>query len=71
MEKVVIVSGVRTPIGRYGGALRDVPVYKFTSLVLNEAVNYARIAPVWVDDVIMGQSYQNGECANGPMKFRG
>ena len=26
MKKVVIVSGVRTPIGRYGGALRDVPV---------------------------------------------
>jgi acetyl-CoA C-acetyltransferase len=65
MEKVVIVSGIRTPIGRYGGALRDVPVYKFTSLVLNEAVNRAKIDPVLVDDVIMGQSYQNGECANG------
>lgn len=65
MENVVIVSGVRTPIGRYGGALRDVPVYKFTSLVLNEAVKRAKIEPAWVDDVIMGQSYQNGECANG------
>ena len=65
MENVVIASGVRTPIGRYGGALRDVPVYKFTSLVLNEAVKRAKIEPAWVDDVIMGQSYQNGECANG------
>ena len=65
MKKVVITSGVRTPIGRYGGALRDVPVYTFTSLVLNEALKRSRIEPAQVDDVIMGQSYQNGECANG------
>jgi len=65
MKNVVIASGVRTPIGRYGGSLRDIPVYKFTSLVLNEAVKRAEIEPSWVDDVIMGQSYQNGECANG------
>ena len=65
MKNVVIASGVRTPIGRYGGTLRDVPVYKFTSLVLNEAVKRAQIEPAWVDDVIMGQAYQNGECANG------
>jgi len=65
MEEVVIVSGVRTPIGRYGGTLREVPVYKFTSIVLNEAIKRAGVEPAWVDDVIMGQSYQNGECANG------
>jgi acetyl-CoA C-acetyltransferase len=65
MENVVIVSGVRTPIGRYGGVLRDVPVYRLASLVLNEAVKRAQIDPQIVDDVIMGQSYQNGECANG------
>lgn len=65
MKNVVIVSGVRTPIGSYGGVLRDVPVFKFTSHVLNEAVKRAHIDPAEVDDVIMGQSYQNGECANG------
>ncbi len=65
MKDVVIVSGVRTPIGKYGGSLRDVPVYKFTSLIMNEAVKRAKVEPAWVDDVIMGQSYQNGECANG------
>ncbi len=64
MEDVVIVSGVRTPIGRYGGLFWDVPVYKLASLVLNEAVRRAGIEPAWVHDVIMGQSYQNGECAN-------
>jgi len=65
MKDVLIVSGVRTSIGRYGGSLRDVPVYKFTSLILNEALKRTKIEPAWVDDVIMGQSYQNGECANG------
>jgi acetyl-CoA C-acetyltransferase len=65
LKNVVIVSGVRTPIGRYGGILKDVPVYKLASLVLNEAVKKAKIDPALVDDVIMAQSYQNGECANG------
>src|SRR5512136_1358549 len=65
MENVVIVSGVRTPIGAYGGALRDLPVYRLGSLVLNEAIKRAGLEPRWVEDVIMGQSYQNGECANG------
>ncbi|MBW1979221.1 MAG: acetyl-CoA C-acyltransferase [Deltaproteobacteria bacterium] len=65
MENVVIVAGARTPIGSYGGALRDIPVYKLGALVLNDLVKRAHIEPAWVDDVIMGQSYQNGECANG------
>lgn len=65
MKNVVIVSGVRTPIGSYGGTLKDVPVYKLASLVLNEAVKRAKTEPALVDDVIMAQSYQNGECANG------
>jgi len=65
MKNVVIVSGARTPIGRYGGSLHNIPVYKFTSLVLNEVNKRAAIEPSLVDDVIMGQSYQNGECANG------
>lgn len=64
MENVVIVNGVRTPIGSYGGSLRNIPVYRMASIVMNEAVKRARIDPAWVDDVIMGQSYQNGESAN-------
>ena len=65
MKNVAIVSGVRTPIGRFGGSLRDIPVYKLAGMVLNEAVKRAKTEPALVDDVIMGQSYQNGECANG------
>lgn len=64
MQEVVLLSGVRTAIGRYGGSLKDVPVYKLGAVVLDEAVKRAGIEPVMVDDVIAGQSYQNGECAN-------
>jgi len=64
MENVVIVSGVRSPIGSYGGSLRNIPVHRLASIVMNETVKRARIDPAWVDDVIMGQSYQNGESAN-------
>ncbi|RJP69997.1 MAG: acetyl-CoA C-acyltransferase [Candidatus Abyssobacteria bacterium SURF_17] len=64
MENVIIASGARTPIGSYGGSLRDVPVYKLGALVLAEAAKRAAIDPAQVEDVIIGQSYQNGECAN-------
>ena len=65
MDNVVILSGARTPVGAYGGTLRDMHVAEFTAVVLNEVIKRARIEPAQVDDVIMGQAYQNGECANG------
>ena len=65
MDNVVVVSGARTPIGAYGGALREVHVAELAGIVLNGAVRRAGIGPEIVDDVIMGQSYQSGECANG------
>lgn len=65
MEKVVILSGVRTAIGGYGGALKDVPVHRLGGFVLAEAAKQANVDPSMIDDVIMGTSYQNGECANG------
>ncbi len=64
MEKVVILSGVRTPIGAYGGTMKSIPVYELGALVLGEVVKRAGIDPGLVDEVVMGQSYQNGECAN-------
>ena len=65
MEKVVIIGFARTPIGAYGGALKDVPVYRLGSIVLAEAAKRAGVDPVLIEDVIMGSAYQNGECANG------
>ncbi len=64
MREVVIISAVRTPVGRYLGALREVEAYDLAALVLNEAVRRAGVDPSEVDEVILGQSYQNGEYVN-------
>ena len=45
MTEAVIVSGVRTAIGNYGGALRDVPVVKLGSIVIKEAMKRAGLRP--------------------------
>ena len=64
MTEAVIVSAVRTPIGSYMGALKEVPAYELGALVLNEVVRRAGIEPGRVGDCVMGQSYQNGEYVN-------
>ncbi len=45
MTEVVIVSGVRTAIGNYGGALRDTPVVKLGSIAIREALKRAGLRP--------------------------
>jgi acetyl-CoA C-acetyltransferase len=64
METVVIAAGARTPIGRFGGTLRETPVGKLGAVVLAKALAQAGLPAGEVDEVIMGQAYQNGECAN-------
>jgi acetyl-CoA C-acetyltransferase len=64
MNQPVIISAVRTPVGRYMGALKDVEAYDLASLVLKEAVKRANLQPDQVDEVIMGQAYQSGEYVN-------
>jgi len=64
MKEAVIVSAVRTPVGRYMGGLKDIPAYDLAAVVLNAALERAGIEVDLVDDVILGQSYQNGENVN-------
>ncbi len=64
MEDVAIISAVRTPIGAYIGALKEVLAYDLGALVLNEAVKRAKVDSAQVDSVVMGQCYQNGEYVN-------
>lgn len=64
MEKVVMVGAVRTPIGSYLGGLREIPVYELGAVVLKEVVKRAKVNVEQIDEVIMGQSYQNGESVN-------
>ena len=46
MVEAVIVSGVRTAIGNYGGALKDVPVVRLGAIVIKEALKRAKLRPV-------------------------
>ncbi|HVA87492.1 MAG TPA: acetyl-CoA C-acyltransferase [Candidatus Saccharimonadales bacterium] len=56
-----LVSAVRTPIGRYGGALRSVRPDDLAALVIRAAVERAGIPPERIEDVILGCANQAGE----------
>lgn len=60
MREVVIASAVRTPIGAFGGALKDVPAVDLGALVIKEAVNRAGIKGELVEEVVMGNVIQAG-----------
>ncbi len=63
-KEAVIIGAVRTPVGRYLGALKTVEAYDLASLVLGEALKRINLTADRVDEVIMGQAYQNGEYVN-------
>lgn len=54
MTEVVIVSAVRTPIGAFQGALKDISATALGSIVIKEALNRVQLDPSTVDEVIMG-----------------
>jgi len=64
MKEVVITAAVRTPIGAYCGAMREVQVEKLAAVVLNEAVKRSNVNPSEVDDVVLSQAYAGGESPN-------
>ena len=60
-EEAVILSAVRTPVGRYGGSLKDVRPDDMAALVIAEAVRRAGVDAASIEDVIMGCANQAGE----------
>ena len=61
MEEAVILSAVRTPIGRYAGSLKDVRPDDLAALVIAEAVRRADIDVASIEDVVLGCANQAGE----------
>jgi acetyl-CoA acetyltransferase family protein len=61
MREVVIVEAVRTPVGRRGGALKDVHPVVLAAMALRELVRRAGVEPAVVEDVVMGCVSQVGE----------
>src|SRR4051794_33843187 len=61
MARAVILSAVRTPVGRYGGALAGERPDDLAALVIGEAVSRAGVPPGVIEDVYFGAANQAGE----------
>lgn len=64
MKEVVIASAVRTPIGKYGGALKDIAASELGSIAIKEALNRAKVSSDQVDEILMGHVLQGGHGQN-------
>src|SRR5580765_7305862 len=64
MPDPVILSACRTPIGSFGGALKDLSAADLGAIVIREAIARAKAAPEGLDDVIMGCVLQAGAGMN-------
>ncbi len=53
-DDVVIISGVRTPIGKFQGSLSDLSATQLGAIVVREAVKRANVDPKQVDECVMG-----------------
>jgi acetyl-CoA C-acetyltransferase len=62
---VVIVSAVRTAIGTFNGALKDIPAHQLGAIAIKEALNRAKLTGENVDEVLMGQVLTAGIGQNG------
>jgi acetyl-CoA C-acetyltransferase len=60
MEDVVIVAGVRTPVGKFQGSLSNFSAVQLGSLVVREALKRAHLEPEQVDECIMGNVVSAG-----------
>ena len=61
MNDAVIVSGARTPVGRFGGAFKDVSAPDLGSIAIKAAIERAGISPDMVDEVVLGNAIQAAE----------
>lgn len=60
-KQIVLAGGVRTAIGKFGGALANTPAAEMGAIVIKEALQRAGIKPEQVDEVIMGCVLQAGQ----------
>jgi acetyl-CoA C-acetyltransferase len=61
VREVVVCEPLRTPVGRFGGALRDLPAQTLAAAVIRALLERTGVDPAAVDDVVLGQGYANGE----------
>ena len=61
MRRAAIVSPLRTPVGAFGGSLRDVPVETLGATVTKAVLERTGIDPKLIEDAVFAQSYANSE----------
>jgi acetyl-CoA C-acetyltransferase len=61
MRDAVICEPMRTPVGAFGGAFRDLPAEHLATIVLEALLGRTGIDPDRIDDVVLGQAYANGD----------
>jgi acetyl-CoA C-acetyltransferase len=61
---VAILSAVRTPIGKYGGAIRSIPATRLGTLSATAAIERAHLAPEEIEEVLFGMAIQAGAGQN-------
>ena len=61
LREAVICSSLRTPVGRYGGALRDVDAETLAETAVRAVLSRSGLDPAAVDDCIFGQCYPGGD----------
>jgi len=60
-RRVAIVQPLRTPVGRFLGALQNLPAERLAACVIREVVARSGVDPARIDDVVFAQSYANSE----------
>src|SRR5258707_14156844 len=60
MDEVVIISGCRTPVGKFQGSLSDLTATQLGAIAVREAVKRSGVAPAQVDECIMGNVVSAG-----------
>ncbi len=61
MRRAAIVTPLRTPVGRFLGALQSLPAEELAAVAIRALVDRSGIDPTRIDDVVLAQSYANSE----------
>ena len=60
LNDIVVISGARTPMGRFGGTLKSIPAYDLGGIAVAEALKRSGLKGEDIDDVILGSCRQAG-----------
>ncbi|MES2961360.1 MAG: thiolase family protein [Pseudomonadota bacterium] len=63
-ERIAIIAGYRSPMGKAGGALKNVTAHDLGARIAKEVVMRSKVDPEMIDEVIVGNVAQPGEAAN-------